>query len=226
MDKTKKKALIILIIIAAVIVAGIVVAIVKGFQFDLLYQGGKRIEVDIGKTFEVKDIEEISKEILGQNVCVQTVEIYKESVSIFADDMTEEQRNNIITKINEKYGLELDAEASEIIVVPHTRLRDIVKPCIFPLILATIIILIYIGIKYIRKTSAEILLETIITIAIGQGLLFSLLAITRIPVGKLTIPMILTTYILSTTFCTMRLEQYVEKNKEEENVEKNKAEEK
>lgn len=225
MKKTNKKALIIFAIVVAVIAIGVIIAIVKGFNFDLLYNGGKRIEVDIGKQFEIKDIEAITKEIVGENSCVQTVEIYKESVSIFAQDMTEEQRNNIITKINEKYGLELKAEESEIINVPHIRLRDIIKPCIIPLVIATIIVLIYIGIKYIRKTNAEILLETIIVIILGQALLFSIFAITRIPVGKLTIPMILSVYVLSTTFCTARLEKYVqEKEKEEE--EKNKTEEK
>ena len=218
MKKTNKKALIIFAIVVAVIAIGAIIAIVKGFNFDLLYAGGKRIEVDIGKQFEIKDIEAITKEIVGENSCVQTVEIYKESVSIF------EQRNNIITKINEKYGLELKAEESEIINVPHTRLRDIIKPCIVPLVIATIIVLIYIGIKYIRKTNAEILLEAIIVIILGQALLFSILAITRIPVGKLTIPMILSVYILSTTFCTARLEKYVQEKEKEE--EKNKTEEK
>ena len=223
MDKTKKRALIMIVIAIAIIIVGVIIAIVKGFNFDLLYDGGKRIEVDIGKQFEVKDIEAITKEIVGKNSCVQTVEIYKESVSIFAQGMTEEQRDNIVTKINEKYGLELDAKASEIIDVPHTRLRDIIKPCIMPLIIATIIMLVYIGIKYIRKTNAEIILETIIVIILGQALLFSIFAITRIPIGKLTLPMILTTYILSLAFCTARLEKYVQEKEEEE---KNKAEEK
>ncbi len=223
MDKTKKRALIILAIIVAVIAIGVIITIVKGFNFDLLYQSGKRIEADIGKQFELKDIESITKEVVGEKSCVQTVEIYKESVSIFAQDMTEEQRDNIIAKINEKYGLELDAKASEIIDVPHTRLRDIIKPCIMPLIIATIIMLVYIGIKYIRKTNVKIILETIIVIILGQALLFSILAITRIPIGKLTLPMILTTYILSITFCTARLEKYVQEKEEEE---KSKAEEK
>ena len=224
MDKTKKRALIMIVIAIAIIIVGVIIAIVKGFNFDLLYDGGKRIEVDIGKQFEVKDIEAITKEIVGKNSCVQTVEIYKESVSIFAQGMTEEQRDNIVTKINEKYGLELDAKASEIIDVPHTHLRDIIKPCIIPLVIATIFILVYIGIRYIRKTSVEILLETIIAIILGQALLFSILAITRIPIGKLTIPMILSTYILSTTFCTARLEKYVQDKEKEE--EKSKSEEK
>ena len=164
-EKTKKKSTIALLISIVVIIIGIIIMATKGFNFELHYQGGKRIEVELGQTFEVKDIEDISKEVLGQNVSVQTVEIYKDVVSIFAQNITEEQRNTIVTKINEKYGLELASEDSKIIEVPHTHLKDIVKPYIFPLILTTIIILIYIGIRFIKKTSPEILIETVGVIA-------------------------------------------------------------
>ena len=207
MEKRKKKSLIILAIMIAIIIVGAIIAFTKGFQFELLYQGGKRIE---------KDIENIAKEVLGNESKVQTVEIYKQSASIFAKDMTEEQRDTIITKINEKYGLALESSASDIIEVPHTRLIDIISPCIFPLIVATIIILIYIGIRYIKKTSVEILLETILVIAMAQAVLFSIMAITRIPIGELTIPMILTVYVLSNVFCTSKIETYIAKNKTEE----------
>ena len=216
MEKRKKKSLIILAIMIAIIIVGAIIAFTKGFQFDLLYQGGKRIEVDLTQNFEEKDIENIAKEVLGNESKVQTVEIYKQSASIFAKDMTEEQRDTIITKINEKYGLALESSASDIIEVPHTRLIDIISPCIFPLIDATIIILIYIGIRYIKKTSVEILLETILVIAMAQAVLFSIMAITRIPIGELTIPMILTVYVLSNVFCTSKIETYIAKNKTEE----------
>ncbi len=216
MEKSKKIALIILAIILVIIIAGSAVIFTIGFQFDLLYQGGKRIEIDLEKTFETKEIEDICKEILGKDIKVQTVEVYKQSVSIFAKDITEEQKNDIITKINEKYGLEVDGSACEIIEVAHTKLRDILEPCAFPLIVATIIILIYSGVRYIKKTSAEILLETIIVNLLGQALLFSIMAITRIPIGELTIPLVLTVYVLSNVFCTTRIETYIAKNKTEE----------
>ena len=151
---------------------------------------------------------------------MQTVEVYNETVSIFAKDITEEQRQTIITKINEKYGLELKAEDSEFITVPHTRLRDILKPYAMPLIITTIIILVYVGIKYIKKTSIEIIFETILAIILGQALLFSIIAITRIPVSRTILPMILVVYVLSTAFCTNGLENYLAKEKaEEEKVE-------
>ena len=216
MEKSKKIALIILAIILVIIIAGSAVIFTIGFQFDLLYQGGKRIEIDLEKTFETKEIEDICKEILGKDIKVQTVEVYKQSVSIFAKDITEEQKNDIITKINEKYGLEVDGSACEIIEVAHTKLRDILEPCAFPLIVATIIILIYSGVRYIKKTSAEILLETIIVNLLGQALLFSIMAITRIPIGELTIALVLTVYVLSNVFCTTRIETYIAKNKTEE----------
>ncbi len=215
-EKTKKILTVVLAISIIIIIAGIIVVAKQGFRFDLHYQGGKRIEVELGQDVQKQEIEEISKEVLGENVQVQIVEVYKQEVSILAPDITEEQRNAIVTKINEKYGLELSAEESEIIVVPNTRFRDIIRPYIIPLIITTVIILVYIGFRFIKKTSAEILLETIGAITVGQALLFSIIAVTRIPIGVWTLPLVLIVYVLSTVFCTARLETYINLQKEKE----------
>ena len=56
MEKSKKKSMIGLAVTVIIILAGVIIAITQGFNFDLRYQGGKRIEIDLGKTFEIKDI--------------------------------------------------------------------------------------------------------------------------------------------------------------------------
>lgn len=213
-EKTKKILTVILAISIIVIIGGIIVVAKQGFCFDLHYQGGKRIEIELGQTVQKKEIEEISKEVLGENVQVRVVEVYEQEVSILAPEITEEQRNTIVTKINEKYGLELEAEKNEILVVPNTRFRDIIRPYVIPVVVTTAIILVYIGFRFIKKTNAEILLETIGAITVGQALLFSIIAIARIPVGRWTLPLALIVYILSTIFCTARLETYIALQKE------------
>lgn len=211
MKKTKSKFIILVGII--IIIVGIIMTIVKGFNFDLKYEGGKRIELNLQKTFESSDIKQIAKEVIGQDVLVQKVEIYEDAVSILAKDMTEDQKNQIVTKINEKYETEIDGSTTEIISVPHTHLRDLAKPYIIPFSIATIIILIYIGIRYYKLNVLKTILKTIGIVLFWEVLLYSIIAITRIPIGRLTIPLTLTIYMLSFVYCTTKFEKELKQQK-------------
>ena len=214
MKKTKNK--IVIAILAIILIAGIIMVAIKGFNKELSYQETKRLEANIGKTFEIKDIKDIVKEEIGQkNVIIQKVEIYEDAVSITAKDITEEQKNNIISKINEKYGTELKAEEISIINVPQVHLQDMIKQYESPIIIATICILIYLMIRYYKLNSLKVLLKTIAIIVISQIELLSIIALTRIPVGKTTMPILLTVYMLSIYYCIKGYEKQLEiKNKQ------------
>lgn len=215
MNKPQNKIGILLAIL--IIVIGIIMVVAKGFNFDLKYQDSKRIELNLGKEFESQDIKNIAKETLGQKVIVQKVEVYEDAVSILVKDINDEQKSNLITKINEKYGTEFKAEDIEVIEVPHIRLRDLIKPYILPFTMATIIILVYIAIRYFKINAIKTVGKTILTVALAQALLFSIIAITRIPIGRLTIPMVLTVYMLSLAYCTSKFEKDLANKTAEEN---------
>lgn len=215
--KTKNKVLILVGII--IIIIGIVITVTKGFNFDLRYEGGKRIELNLQKTFESSDIKQIAKEVIGQDVVIQKVEIYEDAVSILSKDITEDQKNQIVTKINEKYGTEINAENTEIITVPHTHLRDLAQPYIIPFVIATVVILIYIGIRYYKLNIIKTIAKTIGIVIIWQVILYSIMAITRIPIGRLTIPLTLTIYMLSFVYCTTKFEKDLKQQKQSEEKE-------
>ena len=215
--KTKNKVLILVGII--IIIIGIVITVTKGFNFDLRYEGGKRIELNLQKTFESSDIKQIAKEVIGQDVVIQKVEIYEDAVSILSKDITEDQKNQIKTKINEKYGTEINAENTEIITVPHTHLRDLAQPYIIPFVIATVVILIYIGIRYYKLNIIKTIAKTIGIVIIWQVILYSIMAITRIPIGRLTIPLTLTIYMLSFVYCTTKFEKDLKQQKQSEEKE-------
>lgn len=215
--KTKNKVLILVGII--IIIIGIVITVTKGFNFDLRYEGGKRIELNLQKTFESSDIKQIAKEVIGQDVVIQKVEIYEDAASILSKDITEDQKNQIVTKINEKYGTEINAENTEIITVPHTHLRDLAQPYIIPFVIATVVILIYIGIRYYKLNIIKTIAKTIGIVIIWQVILYSIMAITRIPIGRLTIPLTLTIYMLSFVYCTTKFEKDLKQQKQSEEKE-------
>ena len=218
MKKMTKKQKILSVIIAAIIIAGAVVTGVKGLNYDLRYQETKNIELYIAKDFEIADIKAITDEVMGKSpVIIRKVEVYEDSVSITAKEITDEQKQSIIDKINEKYQTELSADSTQIQTIPHTRGRDIVKPYITPFIISTAIILVYMAIRYRKIGVLRTLLKTIATSVIAQAVLLSIIAITRIPVGRLTIPMIVTVYMLTLVGLTTNFEKKLEIKKEEEN---------
>ncbi len=203
---TKNKILIIILIL--VIIAGIIVTANIGLNFDLRYEKTQKIELNLEKEFEISDIKSITDEILqNQKVIIQKVELYKDTVCIIAKEITEEQRNSIVEKVNEKYGTELLAESTEILTIPHTRGRDIIKPYIAPFIIATVIIIIYMAIKYYKLNPLKVILKTIVICILTQLVLLSIIAITRIPIGRLTIPLVLIVYMLTLIGITTKFEK-------------------
>ena len=217
MKKMTKKQKILSVIIAVIIIAGAIVTGVKGLNYDLRYQETKNIELYIAKDFEIADIKAITDEVMGKSpVIIRKVEVYEDSVSITAKEITDEQKQSIIDKINEKYQTELSADSTQIQTIPHTRGRDIVKPYITPFIISTAIILVYMAIRYRKIGVLRTLLKTIAISVIAQAVLLSIIAITRIPVGRLTIPMIVTVYMLTLVGLTTNFEKKLEIKKEEE----------
>ena len=75
------------------------------------------------------------------------------------------------------------------------------------------------AIRYYKLGSLRVLLKSVLALIISQAVLFSLIAIIRIPVGRLTIPMVLMVYMLTLIGITTMFEKQlaVIKEKEEKN---------
>ena len=217
MKNMSKKTKILSIIILLIIIAGVIVIVAKGFNFDLRYEKSQRVELYLEQEFEINDIKAITDEVMpGKQVIIQKVEVFEDSVSITAKEITDEEKSNLITKINEKYGTELSADSTEIENIPHTRARDIVKPYAWPFAIATIIILAYMAIRYHKLGSIKIIAKTIGMNIVTQATLMSIIAITRIPFGRLTIPMVLAVYLLTMIGLTTKFEKNLLSKKSEE----------
>ena len=212
-----------IILIALVIIAGVVMIAVKGFNFDLKYQDTQRVELYLKTEFNISDIRQITDEVFGnQKVMIQKVEVFEDSVSITTTSISDEQKSDLITKINEKYGTELTAEDTTVEDIGHTRGRDIIKPYILPFAIAVIVVLIYLGIRYHKLSIAKVIAKSIGIMALAQILLFSVMAITRIPIGRLTIPMVILVYLLTLFEITNMFEKNLSKKKLDESKDKGK----
>ena len=197
MKNINTKTKIIACIVAIIIIVGLIITFTFGLNFELKYQQSNKVQVLLGKEFEINDIRQITDEIFpGQEVIIQKAREFEDVVNITTKEITEDQKNNLVNKLNEKYQIELNAENTMIANNPHVRGRDIIKPYIVPFIIATVIILIYFAIRYYKLNISKTLLISIISIIIAQLVLLSVMAITRIPIGRFTISLVLIVYIL------------------------------
>ena len=223
MEKIKKnKKIIIGILIAIILIAGIAITLTIGLNFDLNYQETKQIQLNLGTEFDKNDIKGITDEVFsGQKVMIQTVEVFKDAVSIRTTDITDEQKQSLIDKINDKYeSAEIEADSVEIETIPHTRGRDIVKPYIAPFALATFIILVYMAFRYKKIGSTKTILKTLGMVILMQAILLSIIAIARIPIGRVTIPLVLGVYLLTLIGLTTSFEKQLKTKVSEEEKKK------
>lgn len=98
-----------------VIIVGLIMIAVKGFNVSLKYREHKVMQISVGQDFDVKDIKAITKEVFGKKqVSVEKAGLYNDELSIGAEDITDEEADLIVKKINEKYNL------SQQVLVPVT----------------------------------------------------------------------------------------------------------
>ncbi len=196
--KQKNIKIIVISIMTLVILAGIVVTGIYGFNKELKYSQSQSIDVYIEQEVDVSKIKEIVKENLGNsNNMVQTVEIYKDLVTIRAKEITDEQKNNIVNKIKENYEFSQTAEDTTINTVPATKLIDMYKKYIVPFAISGVLVLIYMAIRYYKKGILKVIGRTIIFPIFGELFLLSIIALARIPVGRFTPVLVITMYIAS-----------------------------
>lgn len=197
MKQVNKKTNIIIAIIALIIVIGIIMTIVFGFNKELKYKQAQTIEIYIEQEIDKEKIKSIANEVLGIKNTIQTVEIYQDMVIIRAESISEEQKNNLVNKVKENYEFEQTAENTTINSIAATRIRDMYKQYIIPFAISGVIILAYMLIRYYKKGLLKVLARTIIIPVIMELLLLSIMAITRIPVGKLTPVLVIIVYVMS-----------------------------
>mgnify|MGYP007107918624 FL=1 len=196
--KKKNIKIIAIAIMSLVILAGIVVVGIFGFNKELRYGQGQVINVYVEQMVDVTNIKKLVNECLAGKInMVQTVEIYQDYVTIKAKEITEEQKNNIVNKLKENYEFSQTAEDTTIENVAATKYIDIYKKYIVPFAVSGVIVLAYIVIRYHKKGILKVLGRTIIIPVFGELFLLSIIAITRIPVGRYTPVLVIAMYITS-----------------------------
>ena len=128
----------------------------KGFEQDIEFKGGTIIEVELASAVENNEIEALVKEVVpNEQPRVQKSEqrdengnIVKSGVTISTSALEEEQKNLVINKIAEKYGIEdIDSKATFRTVKP-TFGDEMKSRAIQATLWASIAIIIYIALVF------------------------------------------------------------------------------
>ena len=190
---------IMIVIVALIILAGIIMICVKGYNYDLLYSKSVRMNIYLTKEFKVNEIEEIANEIVGTNkLKVQQGNTFGTVVSIVSKEITDEQQNNIIQKLNEKYEIEINKDEDVIVAqIPQVNIWEMITKYISPLVITTIVILVYFVIRYRKQGIIKCIGIPVLTLIGIIALYVSIIALTRIPVNELFIIFLVLIYFLT-----------------------------
>lgn len=198
--KQKNKIIIASSIISLIILAGIVVVGIWGFNKELRFAQSQKIDIYVEQRVDTDKIKIIANEVLGMHNMVQTVEIYQDMVTIRAISISEEQKNTIVNKVKEIYEFEQTIDKVNIDTVPATRIRDMYKQYVLPLIISGVLVVVYMIIRYHKKGILKVVATTVSVPVIAELILLSWMAIVRIPIGRFTPILIILVYIASIWF--------------------------
>lgn len=183
MDTNKNSKKIVLLGIILLIIAGVIVVALRGFNVSLLFGNHESIELKIGSQMDINKCQEICNEIFAEKEFVlKELEVFGNSIQINVTSITDDEKTNLVNKINESFGTEKTVEDLRITSVSNKRIRDAVKPYIVPGIVAFCIIFVYMYFRFKKINSAKIIIDCICKIVLTELILLSVIAIGRIPV--------------------------------------------
>ena len=150
----------------------------------------------------------------NKRVVLRNVELFDDSVNINVESITNEEKEVLVSKINEKYGTELTVEGLTVNSNSNIRIRDLVKPYFKPVILSIVLIVVYLIIRF-RKENVLSVLGTITgIIVLTEAGLASIIAIVRIPLSPIMIN-------LMTVVAIIELLVYINKKENDSKVQEN-----
>ena len=183
------------------------------FNFSLYYSKNVRVEIYLGKSFDIAVVAGYIKEIMPeQEIIVETAGAFKDTISLTTTEISEEQLKQIVEKTNEVYEAALTASSdTDVIYNSNVRGRDIFAPYLVISIVAVIIIvaiLVFIYGRDIGKRKVA-LTSLFITIA-GQFFFFVVLSLTRVEINRIIPGAAVAIFIASMVYLISQFERIKE----------------
>lgn len=222
MKEQKNTKKIVCLIAIIIIIISAIICKTKGFNIELMYSNRQSVNISSSTELDVSKIEEISKEILtNRKVKVQKLERFGNALQITAETISDEEKENIINKINEELGSNISNDNATVETIANTRIRDILKPYILPAIVTFVAVLLYFLIVYNKIGLNKVLLNGIFVPIIVELVYYSLIAITRVEFGRITNSIAIGIYIITIGALAIKFQNAKEKLPKNEDKKEN-----
>ena len=150
---------------------------------------------------------------------MQDVEYFGEMVLITLSSPTDEQIDNFLAKVNEKYSLDYDRDDLNIVSMPAVTVQEVINPYILPIVLSVIIAIVYIAIRYHSLGIMKMIGKTLLAIILVQAILVSLYLILNLPIDVSIVPAVLIGLGISFLYVTNENNQLLEVKQQEKEEE-------
>lgn len=208
--KNNNKKIIILGIILLVL-AGIIIVALKGLNVSLMFGKHENIEIKLDTEVNINVINEICEEVFAdKKFVVKELEVFGDSAQINVGSITDEEKNNLVEKINEKFGTTKTVDDLNIYALSNKRIRDVLKIYVKPMIISFIVVFVYILIRFRKINSVKIIIDLLGQVILTESILLSLIAIIRIPVSDLVINLFMVIAVAELVYTISKNEKKLE----------------
>ena len=199
---------IIAVLIVIMLIIGIIMTASKGINIGLLYRERQQIGFVLGKQFEAKDIRKIAEEVFeNEDYLIQKATIFEDTVIIQNEEITKENIQAIVEKVNAKYDLKINAEEIEVEKVGARNVEDDLSKYILPSVISIVLITVYFGLRFKKLGVLRTIIRFITTVIFIELFYISILSITQIEIGRLLAPIGFGLYMLSVVASTVVFEK-------------------
>ena len=105
----KKAKIVLKVLVLTVILVGLILTFTIGLNYGLRFQKSQAVSLQIVDGYDINELREIAREVFGnQRVMLQEVEIYNDRVIFTTSAISEEQKIELVNRVNEKYFSEVE----------------------------------------------------------------------------------------------------------------------
>ena len=112
-------------------------------------------------------------------------------VLITLPQVTDEQIDSFLAKINEKYSLEYTKDDLDILNMPGQTFLEVAMPYVWPVAISVVLATAYMAIRYYSLGVLKVIGKSILSIIIIQAIIVSLYLIFNLPIDLSIVPAVL-----------------------------------
>lgn len=204
--KNIKKVLALFVVI--VLILGTSMVVKKGFNYGIEYKEVTELKFMLGQVLDMDEVESIVNEAFNnKETRIQKIDYFNDYVNISVVEPTDEEIQALLDKLNARYSQNNEMNNISRVKTANVSFTEIIKPYILPSIVALVLVLLYMIVRFRNQGILKVALLPIFATIVAEVLFFAICAIIRIPITIWTMPFALILMILTLTWYAYKFEK-------------------